>query len=122
MGDGIIVEVPGFIIDILKPRTHHYIALKSIINTPFKIQANIVMMCGCTINKDGLWDSEKIEVKGILKRNGTFLKEVPLNWVATNWFDGNTRLQLPGNYELIVNAYDSKTGNTGVDKVNYVLY
>lgn len=80
------------------------------------------MMCGCTINKDGLWDSEKIEVKGILKRNGTFLKEVPLNWVATNWFDGNTRLQLPGNYELIVNAYDSKTGNTGVDKVNYVLY
>jgi hypothetical protein len=122
LGDGIIVEVPGFIIDILKPRTHHYIALKSIINKPFKIEANIVMMCGCTINKDGLWDSKKMEVKGILKRNGTFFKEVPLNWVSTNLFDGNTTMQLPGNYELIVYAYNSKTGNTGVDKVNYVLY
>jgi hypothetical protein len=37
-------------------------------------------------------------------------------------FDGNTTMQLPGNYELIVYAYNSKTGNTGVDKVNYVLY
>lgn len=122
LGEGIILEVPGFIIDILKPRTHHYIALKSIINKPFKIEANIVMMCGCTINKDGLWDSEKMEVKGILNRNGNFFKEVTLNWVSTNLFNGNTALQLPGNYELIVYAYNSQTGNTGVDKVNYVIY
>ncbi len=122
LGDGIIVEVPGFIIDILKPRTHHYIALKSIINKPFKIQANIVVMCGCTINKDGLWNSEKMEVKGILKRNGTFFKEIALTWVSTNLFDGNTTMQLPGNYELIVYAYNAKSGNTGVDKVNYVIY
>lgn len=122
LGDGIIVEVPGFIIDILKPRTHHYIALNTIMNKPFKIQANIVMMCGCTINKDGLWDSEKMEVKGILKRNGKFFKEVPLNWVSTNLFNGDTSIQSPGNYELVVYAYNSKTGNTGVDKVNYVVY
>ena len=122
LGDGIIVEVPGFIIDILKPRTHHYIALNDIKNKPFKIQANIVMMCGCTINKDGLWDSEKMEVRGILKRNGKLVKEVPLHWVSTNLFDGNTTITKPGNYELIVYAYNSKTGNTGVDKVNYVVY
>ena len=122
LGEGIILEVPGFIIDILKPRTHHYITLKSILNKPFEIEANIVMMCGCTINKDGLWDSEKMEVKGILNRNGKFLKEVTLNWVSTNLFNGNTAITTKGNYELVVYAYNSKTGNTGVDKVNYVIY
>ena len=30
-------------------------------------------------------------------------------------------IQSSGQYELIVYAYDSRTGNTGVDKVNYVI-
>ncbi|HAS43008.1 MAG TPA: hypothetical protein DCS93_21190 [Microscillaceae bacterium] len=122
LGDGIMLEVPGFIIDILKPRTHHYISLKSVKNKPFEIKANIVMMCGCTINKKGLWDSEKMEVRGVLKRNGKLWKEVPLKIVSTNLFEGNTQITEPGNYELIVYAYNAQSGNTGVDKVNYVIY
>lgn len=26
------------------------------------------MMCGCVIDKGGVWDSEEIDVKGILKK------------------------------------------------------
>jgi hypothetical protein len=122
LGDGIILEIPGFIIDILKPRTHHYIPLKLVKGKPFKIQANIVMMCGCTINKNGLWDSEKMEVKGILKKNGKPFKEVTLSLTSTNLFDGEVTLEAAGNYELVLYAYHPGTGNTGVDKVNYVIY
>lgn len=122
LGDGIILEIPGFIIDILKPRTHHYIPFKSVKGKPFKIQANIVMMCGCTINKNGLWDSEKMEVKGILKRNGKPFKKVSLSLTSTNLFDGEVTIESVGNYELVLYAYHPKTGNTGVDKVNYVIY
>ncbi|PIF45444.1 hypothetical protein CLU96_2449 [Chryseobacterium sp. 52] len=122
LGDGIILEIPGFIIDILKPRTHQYIALNTIKGEPFLFQANIVMMCGCVIDKGGVWNSDEIEVKGILKKDGKYLKDVNLSLISTNLFEGNDLLNNPGNYELTVYAYHEKSGNTGVDKVNYVIY
>ncbi len=122
LGDGVIVEIPGFIIDILEPRTHHYISLASVEAKPFKLKANIVMMCGCTINKNGIWDSEKMEVKAIVKLNDELLTEVPLSLVSTNLFEGELTIEKEGQYEVIIYAYDDASGNTGVDKVNYVIY
>lgn len=122
LGDGIILEIPGFIIDVLAPRTHQYISLSSIKSKPLKVRANIVMMCGCTINKDGIWDSDEIEVKGILKKSAEHLKDIEMLLTETNLFQGNLLLDSAGNYELIVYAYNSKSGNTGVDKVNFVVY
>lgn len=122
LGDGIVLEIPGYIIDILKPRTHNYISLSSIKNNPFEIEANIVMMCGCTINKGGIWDSENIEVKAIVKRNDIHIRDVTMSLTETNLFKGNIDITSAGQYELIVYAYDAKSGNTGVDKVNYVIY
>lgn len=121
LGDGIIIEISGFIIDILEPRTHHYISLTSVENKPFKLKANMVMMCGCPINKNGLWDSEQIEVKAIVKLNGELLTEVSLNLVSTNLFEGEFTINNTGQYEVIIYAYEERTGNTGVDKVNYVI-
>lgn len=122
LGDGIVLEIPGFIIDILKPRTHQYISLKDIKDKPFQFQANVVMMCGCVIDKGGVWNSEDMEVKGILKKDGKYLKEVKMSWISTNLFEGSDFINTPGNYELILYAYDEKTGNTGIDKVNYVVF
>lgn len=122
LGEGIILEIPGYIIDILKPRTHQYIPLKTIKDKPFLFQANIVMMCGCVIEKGGVWNSDEIEVKGILKKDGKFVKNIDMSWVSTNLFEGNHLINTPGNYELILYAYHEKTGNTGVDKVNYVVF
>ncbi|MDQ1803037.1 hypothetical protein ACNFU2_01085 [Chryseobacterium sp. PTM-20240506] len=122
LGDGIILEIPGFIIDILKPRTHQYIGLSSISGKPFQIQANIVMMCGCVIDKGGVWDSDKFETKALVNKDGKRVSEINLSLVSTNLFEGNTSISVPGNYEIIVYAFDPKTGNTGVDKINYVVY
>jgi len=121
LGDGIILEIPGFIIDIVKPQTHQNISLKTINDKPLQIQANIVMMCGCTIEKGGIWNSDEIEVKGILKKDGKNSKEITLSLISTNLFEGNLLINGTGNYELIVYAYHAKTGNTGVNKVNYIL-
>lgn len=122
LGEGIILEIPGYIIDILKPRTHQYIALNTIKDKPFLFQANIVMMCGCVIEKGGVWNSDEIEVKGILKKDGKLVKNIDMSWVSTNLFEGNHIISTPGNYELTLYAYHEKTGNTGVDKVNYVVF
>lgn len=122
LGEGVILEIPGYIIDILKPRTHQYIALKTIKDKPFLFQANIVMMCGCVIDKGGVWNSDEIEVTGILKKDGKLVKNIDLSWVSTNLFEGSHIINTSGNYELILYAYHEKTGNTGVDKVNYVVF
>lgn len=122
LGDGIILEIPGFIIDILKPRTHQYISLNTVKDTPIQVKANIVMMCGCVINKGGLWDSGDMEVKGILKKDGEHIKDIDLSLTETNLFEGNIAVDSAGNYELIVYAYNPESGNTGVDKVNYVIF
>ena len=122
LGDGIILEIPGFIIDILKPRTHQYISLKTIKEDLFQIQANVVMMCGCVIDKGGVWNSEEIEVKGVLKKDGKHIKDIKMSLTSTNLFEGDLLINAVGNYELTIYAYNEKTGNTGVDKVNYVIY
>lgn len=121
LGDGIVIEIPGFIVDILEPRTHHYISLSSVKGQPFKLKANIVMMCGCTINKNGLWDSEKMEVKAMVKLNNELFTEIPLHFVSTNLFEGEMAIENAGQYEAIIYAYDSSSGNTGVDKVNFII-
>ncbi|MGU3374997.1 hypothetical protein [Chryseobacterium sp. M5A1_1a] len=122
LGEGIILDIPGYIIDILNPRTHQYIALKTIKDKPFLFQANIVMMCGCVIEKGGVWNSDEIEVTGILKKDGKFVKNIDLSWVSTNLFEGSYVINTSGNYEVVLYAYHEKTGNTGVDKVNYVVF
>jgi hypothetical protein len=37
-------------------------------------------------------------------------------------FEGEDMINASGNYELTLYAYHEKTGNTGVNKVNYVVY
>lgn len=122
LGDGIVLEIPGFIIDILKPRTHQYIALDSIREQPVMIHANIVMMCGCVINKGGLWNSDEIEVKGLLKKDGSPFQEVEMELTDVNLFSGVMKISDPGNYELTVYAFNEKSGNTGIDQVNFVIH
>jgi len=115
-GEGIILEIPGFVIDIVNPQTH-----QTYPGGALNIHANIVMMCGCPISKDGLWDARQYEVKAILKQNGTTMLEVNLEQEgsASN-FNGTAQLD-KGSYELIVQAFDPVTGNTGVDRTNFMV-
>ncbi len=121
LGDGIVIEIPGFVVDILAPRTHQFISLKTLKKKSIPIQSNIVMMCGCTISDGGLWNANAIEVKGILKKDGTKIDEIALKVSSPNLFEGSIHIDTTGSYELIVYAYHSKTGNTGVDKTNYII-
>ncbi|WP_108424708.1 hypothetical protein [Flagellimonas amoyensis] len=120
LGDGVVLEIPGFIIDILTPNTHQYIPKQSI-GDGLDIRANMVMMCGCPIEKDGTWDSTPMEVVAILKKDGTTLAKIPLDNPSRNVFEGRMVIAETGYYEVTVYAYDPTTGNTGVDKVNYVV-
>ena len=121
LGDGIVVEIPGFVVDILNPRTHLTYSLESLKSDPMILRANVVMMCGCPIESGGLWNADEMEVKAIVNKDGKFLKEVTMTAESTNLFSTKMEFAEGGNFEVMVYAYNPTTGNTGLDKVNFMV-
>jgi len=116
-GDGIVLEIPGFVVDILSPQTHERIG----IDQEIEIMANVVMMCGCPVTEGGIWDANQYDVQGIITKDGgekTNLKMQVQEKPST--YKGNVKLST-GNYEITVYAFDPQTGNTGVDKTNIII-
>lgn len=116
-GDGIVLEIPGFVVDVLSPQIHQTLDGNSI-----NIKANIVMMCGCPTSDGGLWDSSDYEIEAMIQRNGTKVDTVPLTFSGqTSTFEGTYIVQGGGVYEIVVYAYHPQTGNTGVDKTTVII-
>ncbi|WP_029037962.1 hypothetical protein [Salinimicrobium xinjiangense] len=116
-GDGLILEAPGFVVDILSPQTHERINSASQI----EIEANVVMICGCPITPGGIWDANQYEIKAVLSREGSKISEIKLEAKEKpSTFSAETNLER-GNYELLIYAYDPVSGNTGVDRTNFIV-
>lgn len=123
LGDGIVLEVPGFIVDVLSPTTQQYTKLSTIKDGLMPLKASITMACGCVITKGATWDSEAYTVNAIVKHNGKIVTETPLKITAVwNNFEGIIPIKEKGDYEVQVYAFDPKTGNTGLDKINFTIY
>ncbi|SFN90996.1 hypothetical protein [Salegentibacter flavus] len=116
-GDGIILEIPGFVVDVLSPQTHETISA----GTEIEIRANIVMMCGCPVTEEGTWDASGYEIKALISSEGKEHKEINLNSTDKASTFSETVKLVEGDYEIEVYAYDPKTGNTGLDRVNIIV-
>jgi hypothetical protein len=121
VGDGVIVEIPGLAVDVLSPQTPEDITLgdkPSVI----PITANVVMMCGCPIDPDGLWKALEYEVGALVKRDGEAIQSVVLAYAGKrNTFEGRLEVTKKGVYELTVYAYHPSTGNSGVDRATITV-
>ena len=111
-GDGIVLEIPGFAIDIMEPRAHETSTGESI-----SITANAVMMCGCPTSPDGLWDSTEMEFTAVVKKDGREVARKEMSFSGqTSMFETSFEPEGQGLYRITVFGYDPRTGNTGVDK------
>jgi len=118
-GDAWLMEMPGFIVDVLAPPTHSMI---SDVTRTVTIKANIMMMCGCPLTPGGIWDANKIEVKALLKKNGQEVGVLPMEYAGSpSQFSGTWNISGAGTYEAAVYAYDATTGNTGINKVTFMV-
>ncbi len=121
-GDGLIVELPGFVVDVLAPSAHEFLALADGKKLTVPIRANLVLMCGCPTEPKGLWDSSRYELQASVKHNGKPLTQVPLKYAGkTSTFEGELSAQQKGAYEITVSAFDPATGNAGVDHTTFVV-
>lgn len=117
-GDGWVLELPGFAVDVLSPPAH----IKFDGATTVDVRANVVMMCGCPIEPKGLWDADKYEVQAIVRRDGKPVAQVPLKYAGqTSQFAAAVPATEPGMYEVLVYAYDPANGNTGLDRTTFII-
>jgi hypothetical protein len=120
-GDGVVLEFPGFSVDVLAPQAAEKVKLEDgRVEVP--IRANVVMMCGCPTEPGGLWDSRRYEVEAIIMRDGKRVAATPLHYAGrTSTYEGSFTASEPGDYEVVVYSYDPHTGNTGVDASSFTV-
>ncbi len=118
-GDGWVLEMPGFVVDILQPPTH--VKLSGLPRT-VDLRANVTLMCGCPVEPAGIWDANRYEVRALIARDGKRSGITPLVYAGkTSQFSASLGIDKPGTYEATVYAYDAQTGNTGLDRVSFIV-
>lgn len=118
-GDGWVLVMPGFVVDVLAPPAHVRMQAGA---KEFVVRANVMMMCGCPIRPGGIWDSNDYEIKARLSRDGASVGEFSLDYAGTaSQFRGTVPVQGPGLYEITVFAHDPETGNTGLDRTTFIV-
>lgn len=105
-GDGIVFNLPGLIVSP-KPAV--------VKQGRLVLAADVVLMCGCPITRDGLWDSDDYEVRAVVARDGSSVAEQRLAFTGEpNRFAADIPLSGAGRYTVLVWAHNAATGNTGV--------
>lgn len=119
-GDAFLLELPGFVVDVLDPPAHVKV---SGVPATVTVRANVTMMCGCPVTPGGLWDAEGYEIVARVRRTGAEeASEVPLVYAGSpSQFRAEIELSAVGAYEILVYAHDPENGNTGLDRTTLIL-
>jgi len=117
-GDGWVLEIPGFAINLLEPLPATAELIGGSVRIPLK--AKVTMQCGCPITPGGLWDANKFQVAATLEHKGKISPATSLIYAGqASTFGGDIEVTEPGEYTLDVFAYDPANGNTGVAKFEF---
>ena len=87
-GDGIELELHGFIVEVLTPEPLTPVA------SDVEVKARVRMMCGCVIEPGGMWDSNHMQMTARLKADGRVVAVSSLDYAGEpTFFEG--RLSVP---------------------------
>ena len=69
-----------------------------------------------------MWDADTFEIKALLTRDGKPAGTLNMYYAGTpSKFEGIWDVSAPGSYKAVVYAYDPSNGNTGLDKVTFLV-
>ena len=118
-GDGWLIEVPGFAVDIIAPAAYTYVDDNPETMT---VTANVIMICGCPTSPGGTWDSDEIEVTAHVRFNGGEVMTAPMTYAGKlSHYSVDVPSVNKGPYEILVTAFDPRSGNTGVDRASFIV-
>ena len=112
VGDGVVLMLHGFIVDIQSPRGFRVPASSDSIH----VRATVSMLCGCPTEPGGMWDANQIDIEARIVRQGEVTRRVPLHYAgASSTYEGAIPRPSAGQYELQVVAMDESRVNFGMD-------
>ncbi|MFW6078343.1 MAG: hypothetical protein ACODAE_01900 [Gemmatimonadota bacterium] len=105
VGDGVVLELNGFIVELLEPAG-------AATGADIPVRARVRMLCSCPTAPDGLWSVEWVDAR--LISDGRVVAETPLEFSGeTSIYTGRIRAPGPGSYTLEIGASDGATANFG---------
>ena len=107
-GQGLVLELQGFFVEVLAPGT------AAVPAGEIQVRTRVRMMCGCPTRPGGLWDSDRYEMVARLVRDGRTVAEAPLGFTGeTSVFEATLAAEEPGRYRLEVLVADTERANLG---------
>lgn len=110
-GDGLVLTLHGFIVEILSPE-----ARASLGEPTISVRARVRMLCGCPTEPGGLWDADRYDIRAeLIDGSGTTVSTVPLTFTGTtNEFGATVKRPDAGVETIRVIASDAERVNFGV--------
>lgn len=109
-GQGVVLQLHGFFVEILSPEEGAAVAPGDTLD----VEARVRMMCGCPTEPGGLWDAERYEMSARLLRRGTVVGSVPLRYAGeTSRFRARVPVPEKGEYRLELLVADTARANVG---------
>ncbi|MBD3268130.1 hypothetical protein GF373_15815 [bacterium] len=122
-GEGIILTLHGFIVEIMEPESVDRIPE----GEKIELQASVRMLCGCPTEPGGLWDSNDYKIEAMLLQNKQVMKKKPMTFAGqTNIYETsflapslNGKEKAP--VEVVVVVSQPKKANFGMDRTTYLI-
>ncbi len=118
LGDGIILELLGFTVELRQPEAGGVLPA----GQPVDVLARVTMLCGCPTSPGGIWDSDRYEIVARVLRDGAVKSETPLAYAGeTSMHEGTVPALEPGEVTIEVLSMDSERGNFGLARETFTV-
>jgi hypothetical protein len=119
-GNGIMLELPGFAVDVLDPPAGTTAKLDP--KKPIQVAANVLKMSGDPLAPGTRWDPARYEVEARVYKGDVFVALVPMEYGGKpGLFGQNLKLPSPGLYRVVVTAFDRETKEAGMDSSFFTM-
>ena len=111
LGDGVILVLQGFTVELLEPLGD----LTRAAGTELPVQARVTMLCGCPTEPGGIWDSNDYLIEARVVRDGRVLEAAALAFSGeTSIYEGRISVPAGEGLALQILAMDPGKGNFGI--------
>jgi hypothetical protein len=118
-GNAWMLELPGMVVDATAPAI---LEVMQGVPQTVDFEANVRMACGCPLVPGGIWDPEGMRIRVVLFRDGKQQRSFGLRYAGRpSFFRGSAKIEEPGLYEALIYAFDPSDGNTGLDRMTFLL-
>jgi hypothetical protein len=118
LGDGIVLVLHGFTVELREPEAGS--VLQS--GEPIDVLARVTMLCGCPTSPGGIWDSDGYEIVARVIREGAVESETALAYAGETSMHSATLQPLePGEVTIEVLSMDATRGNFGIVRETFTV-